>query len=106
MAARGATVLNCPRVFARGGTTASFGRFAEAGVRTLIGTDGYNMDLLGEMNAAAMISKLAAGRADIANAPQIIAAVTRDAAAAIGRADLGVIRAGATADLTVVDLSH
>jgi len=106
MAARGATVLNCPRVFARGGTTAAFGRFAGAGVRTLIGTDGYNMDLLGEMGAAAMISKLAAGRADVAPAPQIIGAVTRDAAAAIGRPDLGVIRAGATADLTVIDLSH
>ena len=106
MAARGVAVVNCPRVFARGGTTAAFGRFAAAGLRTLIGTDGYNTDLLGEMNAAAMISKLAARRADVANAPEIIDAVTRDAAAAIGRPDLGVIRAGATADLTVADLSH
>ena len=106
MAARGATVLNCPRVFARGGTTAAFGRFAAASVRTLIGTDGYNMDLIGEMGAAAMISKLAAGRADVANAPEIIDAVTRNAAAAIGRADLGAIRPGATADVTVIDLSH
>ena len=77
MAARGASVLNCPRVFARGGTTAAFGRFAAAGVRTLIGTDGYNIDLIGEMNAAAMVSKLAAGRADVATAPEIIGAVTR-----------------------------
>ncbi len=106
MAARGATVLNCPRVFARGGTTAAFGRFAAASVRTLIGTDGYNMDLIGEMGAAAMISKLAAGRADVANAPEIIDAVTRNAAAAIGRADLGAIRPGAAADVTVIDLSH
>ena len=58
------------------------------------------------MGAAAMISKLAAGRADVANAPEIIDAVTREAAAAIGRADLGAIRPGAAADLTVVDLSH
>ena len=106
MAARGVAVVNCPRVFARGGTTAAFGRFAGAGVRTLIGTDGYNLDLLGEMGAAAMISKLAAGRADVANAPQIIDAVTREAAAAIRRADLGAIRPGAAADLTVVDLTH
>ncbi|KAA2213482.1 amidohydrolase family protein [Teichococcus oryzae] len=106
MAARGATVLNCPRVFARGGTTAAFGRFAEAGVRTVIGTDGYNMDLLGEVNAAAMISKIAAGRPDVAGAPELIGAVTRQAARAIGREDLGVIAAGAKADLTVVDLTH
>jgi cytosine/adenosine deaminase-related metal-dependent hydrolase len=106
MAARGAAVVNCPRVFARGGTTAAFGRFAGAGVRTLIGTDGYNLDLIGEMGAAAMVSKLAAGRADVANAPEIIDAVTREAAAAIGRPDLGAIRPGAAADLTVVDLTH
>jgi cytosine/adenosine deaminase-related metal-dependent hydrolase len=106
MARRGTTVLNCPRVFARGGTTAAFSRFAAHGLRTLIGTDGYNMDLLGELNAAAMISKVTSGRADVANAPQLIAAVTSDAAAAIRRPDLGAIRPGATADLTVIDLSH
>jgi cytosine/adenosine deaminase-related metal-dependent hydrolase len=106
MAERGATVLNCPRVFARSGTTAAFGRFAEFGVRTVVATDGYNMDLLGELNAASMISKLSVGRADIATAPELIAAVTSTAAAAIGRPDLGTIAPGATADLTVVDLSH
>ena len=106
MAKRGATVLNCPRVFARAGKTASFGRFVEHGVRTLVGTDGYNMDLLGELNAAAMISKVVSGRADIATSAQLIDAVTRHAAAAIRRPDLGVIALGATADLTVIDLAH
>ncbi len=106
MGARGAAVLNCPRVFARAGTTAAFSRFAGHGVRTLVGTDGYNMDLLGELNAAAMISKVASGRADAASAPELIDAVTTQAAAAIKRPDLGEIRPGATADLTVVDLSH
>jgi cytosine/adenosine deaminase-related metal-dependent hydrolase len=106
MAARGTTVLNCPRVFARAGITAAFGRFAGFGVRTLVGTDGYNMDLLGELNAAAMISKLAAGRAEVASSPELIDAVTVQAAAAIKRPDLGEISPGATADLTVVDLSH
>lgn len=106
MAARGAAVLNCPRVFARAGVTASFARFAGHGVRTLVGTDGYNMDLLGELNAASMISKISAGRAEAAGAPELIDAVTAEAAAAIHRPDLGEIRAGAAADLTVVDLSH
>jgi cytosine/adenosine deaminase-related metal-dependent hydrolase len=105
MAARGTTVLNCPRVFARSGTAAAFGRFAAHGVRTVVGTDGYNMDLLGELNAASMISKITAGRPEPASAPELIDAVTVSAAAAIERPDLGVIAAGATADLTVVDLS-
>jgi cytosine/adenosine deaminase-related metal-dependent hydrolase len=106
MAARETTVLNCPRVFARAGVTAAFGRFRGFGVRTLVGTDGYNMDLLGELNAAAMISKLAVGRAEVASAPELIDAVTVQAAAAIKRPDLGEISVGATADLTLVDLSH
>jgi cytosine/adenosine deaminase-related metal-dependent hydrolase len=106
MAARGATVLNCPRVFARSGVTAAFSRFREHGVRTVVGTDGYNQDFLGELNAASMISKLSSGKADVANAPELIEAVTATAAGVLNRPDLGVIATGATADLTVVDLTH
>ena len=106
MAERGAAVLNCPRVFARSGVTAAFSRFAEHGVRTVIGTDGYNMDLLGELNAASMISKITARRADAANAPELIDAVTATAASLIRRPDLGLIAPGATADLTVIDMTH
>ena len=106
MAKRGATVLNCPRVFARSGKAAAFSRFADLGVRTVIGTDGYNLDLLGEINAASMISKIVTGRAEAAGSAQLIDAVTRTAASTVNRPDLGVISAGATADLTVVDLIH
>lgn len=106
MAARGTTVLNCPRVFARAGTVASYAHFRGHGLRTVIGTDGYNLDLLGEMNAAAIISKTTAGSATVASAPELIDAVTRDAAAALGREDLGVIRVGARADITAIDMSH
>ena len=38
------------------------------------------MDLLGELNAASMISKIASGRADVANAPDLIESVTATAA--------------------------
>jgi cytosine/adenosine deaminase-related metal-dependent hydrolase len=64
------------------------------------------MDLLGELNAASMISKITSGRADVANAPELIESVTATAAALIKRPDLGAIAPGATADLTVVDLTH
>jgi cytosine/adenosine deaminase-related metal-dependent hydrolase len=106
MAARGAAVLNCPRVFARAGVTAAFGRFASHGVRTVVGTDGYNMDLLGELNAASLISKVASGNAEVASAPELIDAVTATAAELIQRPDLGALVPGATADLTVVDMTH
>lgn len=106
MAARGAYVLNCPRVFARAGTVAAFGRFAAHGVHTLVGTDGYNADMLGELHAASTISKIALGKPEVATAPELLDAVTAQAAAAIRRPDLGTIAPGATADLTVVDMTH
>ncbi len=53
-----------------------------------------------------MISKIASGRADVANAPDLIESVTATAAAVIKRPDLGTIMPGATADLTVVDMTH
>ena len=98
--------MNCPRTFARGGVFAPYGRFVAHGIRTVIGTDGYNMDLLGELGAAGMISKLEAGRADVAKAGDLLGAVTHVAADAVARPDLGRISLGATADLTVVDLTH
>ena len=42
----------------------------------------------------------------MANAPDLIELVTATAAALVKRPDLGVIAPGATADLTVVDLTH
>lgn len=100
------TIINCPRVFARGGKAAAFGRFEAAGLRTIIATDGYNADLPGEINAAAMISKVVAGNAGLATAPAMIDAVTRSGSVALRRPELGRIAVGAKADLTVVDLSH
>ncbi|HEY0275938.1 MAG TPA: amidohydrolase family protein [Paenirhodobacter sp.] len=106
MAARDATILNCPRVFARGGTIGSYARFRSHGVRTVVATDGYNMDLLGEVNAAALISKITTGDAGQGTAPELMNAITLDAAQAIRRDDLGRIEVGAKADLTVLDFSH
>ncbi|MGE0716851.1 MAG: amidohydrolase family protein [Alphaproteobacteria bacterium] len=104
--ATGTTVINCPRTFARTGTYAPFARFAGHGIRTVIGTDGYNMDLVGELGAAGQIAKLYAGESGVATARELVGAVTTGAAAALKRDDLGRIAPGATADLTAIDLSR
>lgn len=106
MKARDVTVVNCPRVFARTGKTASFGRFEAAGLRTLVGTDGYNLDLLGEINAAGIVSKVTSGDARSATAPALLNAITGAGSVAVNRPDLGRIVAGAKADLTLVDMTH
>ncbi|WP_062763297.1 amidohydrolase family protein [Falsirhodobacter sp. alg1] len=106
MAARDTTILNCPRVFARSGTVASYARLRSHGVRTVVAADGYNMDLLAEVNAAALISKITTGDARQATSPELANAVTLHAAEALRRDDLGRIAIGAKADLTVLDFSH
>jgi cytosine/adenosine deaminase-related metal-dependent hydrolase len=100
-----ATVVNCPRTFSRGGVWAPFERFQSHGLRTLVATDGYCMDMVTELGAAGMISKLHSGRSDAATAWDLVRAVTLDAAEAIRRDDLGRIAPGARADLLVVDLA-
>ncbi len=102
---RGVTVANCPLTFGRGGVYAPYHRFADAGLRTVIGTDGYRMEIVGETRAAALISKLHAGRSDAASAHELVDAVTRGAANYLGRPDLGRIAPGARADLIAIDLA-
>jgi cytosine/adenosine deaminase-related metal-dependent hydrolase len=99
-----ATVINCPRTFARGGATAAFGRFHEHGLRTVVGTDGYMPDMISELRAAGMVSKLAAQDPGVATASQLVGAVTTQAAAALGRTDLGRLAVGAKADLAAIQL--
>jgi cytosine/adenosine deaminase-related metal-dependent hydrolase len=98
------TIVSCPRSYARGGVTAAYGRFQGRGIRTVVATDGYDLDLIGELRMAGMVSKLAARDGGIATARMLVGAVTRDAATALRRADIGEIAPGKRADLVAVDL--
>ena len=104
--AKGATIVNCPLTFARGGVYAPFHRFADRGVRTTVATDGYCMDIVGEMRSAGFISKLHAGRSGTTTAWDLLRAATTAGAEALQRDDLGCIRPGAKADLVVVDMAR
>src|SRR5262249_60618605 len=70
------TVLSCPRTFARGGVTASWQRFRSKGIRTVIATDGYNLDIIEQIRAAGLISKIAADDAAVAPLGGLVAALT------------------------------
>jgi len=101
---RRVSIVNCPRTYARGGITACFHRFRDAGISTLLGTDGYRMDITGEMQAAGMVSKLVYGKPNVARAQDLLKAVTTHGARALGRDDIGRIGPGARADLVVADM--
>ena len=98
------TVVSCPRTFSRVGLRAAYARFAGKGIRTVIGTDGYNMDFVTEMRAAGLVSKLHFNDGGAADAHALVEAGTRTGAAALGREDLGRIEPGARADLVVIDM--
>ena len=99
------TIVNCPMSFARGGVNASFDRFTSRGIRTVLGTDGYAMDFIAEMRAAAIVSKQREHRSEVATAWDLTRAATLGGAAALGRRDLGRIEPGARADLVVIDMA-
>ena len=99
------TIVNCPMTFARGGVTAAFERFHSTGARTVIGTDGYYMDIVAELRAAGLISKLSTHDSGVGSAEQLFKAVTIDAAAALGRNDIGRLIPGAKADLVAISLA-
>lgn len=82
-----------------------------AGVITGIGTDGAAsnnvLDMLGEMRAAALLGKVAAGDAAALPAATALRMATLDGAAALGLADCtGSVEVGKWADLACIDLMH
>ncbi|MCG6881687.1 MAG: amidohydrolase family protein, partial [Deltaproteobacteria bacterium] len=78
------------------------------GIRTGLGTDGCasnnNLDLFGEMDTAAKLSKVATGRPDTASARQVLEMATIGGAAALGlEKETGTLEKGKKADIIVVD---
>ncbi len=99
------TVVNCPLTYGREGQFAPFGKFHARGIRTVLGTDGYCMDFVGEMRQAGFVSKLYAGASAAVTARELIHAATLGGADALARTDLGRIAPGARADLVVIDMA-
>ncbi len=80
------------------------------GIKTGLGTDGSasnnNLDLFGEMDTAAKLSKVMTGKPDTANAWQVLQMATLGGAAALGiDHETGSLAKGKKADIIVVDLN-
>ncbi|MFE6857968.1 chlorohydrolase family protein [Nocardia sp. NPDC057668] len=105
LAASGATVIHCPLTLARHGSALdSFGRYLAAGVALALGTDSFPPDLVRGMDIGVTVAKILAHRPDAATYGDYFSAATLGGAAALGRADLGRIEPGATADLVAFEL--
>lgn len=104
VAEHGAALASCPLAFARSGRFVPLARMEKAGLRLGIGTDGVTLDMLQEIRTASVFAKAQSGTPHGLAAPRILRAATRDAALALGRDDLGLIRRGQRADLVMFDL--
>lgn len=101
-------VAHCPGSNAKlAAGTARLVDLRRAGIRVGLGTDGPascdDMDLWQQARLAALLARVGADDAAALSAADVLLMATADAAAAIGRDDLGVLEEGRRADLVHVD---
>lgn len=102
----GVTVIHCPLVAARhGGVLRSFSRLRDMGIRVAMGTDTAPPDMVLNMATGMMLARAAEGDIAACTSDQFMDAATSIGAQALGRDDIGVLRAGGKADLAVFDLN-
>jgi 5-methylthioadenosine/S-adenosylhomocysteine deaminase len=111
MAARRVSVAHCP---ASNGHHASgiapVTAMREAGIRVGIATDGPashdRLDLFDDMRTAIRLARIGAMDASVMPARTALEMTTSEAAAAVGRPDLGRLVAGSCADMVALDLDQ
>lgn len=110
LAGRGAQVIHCPESNLKlASGFCPVARLDAAGISVAIGTDGAasnnDLDMFGEMRAAALLAKGVAGRADVLPASTVLRMATLNGAHALGLGDrVGSLVPGKEADLVCVDL--
>jgi 5-methylthioadenosine/S-adenosylhomocysteine deaminase len=107
LADTGTTVAHCPIVFQRRGIAMqTFGRYVAAGINLGIGTDTYPHNMLEELRAVAIGSRMVAQDVWDVRTADVFNAATLGGAKALGRSDIGRLSVGAKADLVLVDVAH
>lgn len=107
VAERGTKVAHCPVVFERRGMKLqSFGSYSRAGVTLGVGTDTYPHNMLEELRAVGIISRMATGDVFDLRTSDVFNAATIGGAAALRRDDIGRLKVGAKADVVLVDMTH
>ena len=108
---RGLFVVSCPASNAKlASGIAPLRRYADAGIRLALGTDGPSsnnaLDMFREMYLAAVLQKLLCHDAAALDAETVLRAATVGSARAMGLRDCDVIAVGKQADLIVIDLDR
>jgi len=101
----GVTVVHCPLVSARhGGALRSFAMLRQMGINVAMGTDTAPPDMVLNMAVGMMACRLIDGLESVSSG-QMFDAATLGGAKGLKRDDIGVLRAGAKADIAVFDMA-
>jgi len=105
-AEHGVTIAHCPLVYARGGgALASFAKVRAMGIRIGMGTDNAPPDMVLNMAVGVMAARMMGDRTEDTAPQHLFDAATIGGADALRRPDLGRLRAGASADIAIFDMS-
>jgi len=103
----GASIVHCPLVSGRHGNTIDhFARYRAMGLKIGLGTDTAPPDMIANMQAGMMLTRVMGGSAATCRSEDYYDAATIGGADALRRADLGRLQPGARADITVFDLDR
>lgn len=103
----GATIVHCPLVSGRHGSTIDhFGSYRAMGLKLGLGTDTAPPDMIMNMQVGMMLTRVTAGSVSAVRCEDYYDAATVGGADALRRPDLGRLEAGARADITVFDLDR
>lgn len=103
----GAAIVHCPLVSGRHGNAIDhFGRYREMGLKIGMGTDTSPPDMIMNLQVGMILARVMAGSAGAVRSEDYYDAATVGGADALGRPDLGRLRLGARADITVFDLDR
>lgn len=112
LAHTGTHVIHCPESNMKLASGACpVGKLLQAGVNVALGTDGAasnnNLDMLGEMQSAALLAKLTDANAQSLPAASALRMATLNGAKALGMGDrTGSLEIGKAADIVAIDLHH
>jgi 5-methylthioadenosine/S-adenosylhomocysteine deaminase len=113
LALHGAHIAHCPESNMKlaSGICPVAGALLPAGVNCALGTDGAasnnDLDMLGEMRSAALLGKIAVGKAAALPAHQALRMATINGAKALGmEQEIGSLEIGKAADIVAVDLDR
>ncbi|MEP1470578.1 MAG: TRZ/ATZ family hydrolase [Halieaceae bacterium] len=112
LAATGAHVVHCPQSNMKlASGTCPVGKLLDAGVNVALGTDSAasnnDLNMFGEMQAAALLAKLHSSDATVIPAATALTMATMGGARAMGLEDrIGSLEPGKQADIIAVDLSQ